>query len=117
MGMILPNADKAVVPIEKLIGYSLNTSHEVGKHKAKVFASALGLNSRDAEFLQKVILEKILSTEAIHFRTNMFGEHYFVDFDLTFKGKIAPIRTKWTINPEENFPRLTSCYVKRRVKK
>lgn len=39
----LPNADKAVVPLEKLLGYSLDSSHPVGKHKARVFASALGM--------------------------------------------------------------------------
>jgi hypothetical protein len=114
--MILPNAERAVVPIEKLINYSLNASHEVGKHKAKVFVSALNLYLEDAEFLRIAIVENILVTEAIHFRTNAFGEHYFVDFNLTFKGKIAPIRTKWTIDPNVNFPRLTSCYVKRKAK-
>jgi hypothetical protein len=115
--MILPNADNAVVPIEKLKDYSLNTSHEVGKHKAKVFESALNLHSEDAQFLRTAIIENILVTDAIHFVTNAFGEHYFVDFNLTFKGKTAPIRTKWTIATGKNYPRLTSCYVKRKAKK
>jgi hypothetical protein len=35
---ILPNVNKAVVPIEKLRDYSLNSSHDRGKHKARVFA-------------------------------------------------------------------------------
>jgi hypothetical protein len=40
--MKLPNSDKAIVPIEKLRDYSLNPSHSVGKHKARVFESVLG---------------------------------------------------------------------------
>jgi hypothetical protein len=45
---LLPNADKAVVPLEKLRGYSLASSHPVGKHKARVFASALEMTEDDA---------------------------------------------------------------------
>jgi hypothetical protein len=41
--MKLPNAEKAFVDIEKLSGYCLNTAHERGKHKARLFSSVLGL--------------------------------------------------------------------------
>ncbi|MFN9906791.1 MAG: DUF6883 domain-containing protein, partial [bacterium] len=36
--MRLPNARFAVVPVEKLVGYLLDESHPVGRHKARVFA-------------------------------------------------------------------------------
>ena len=39
----LPNPDRAVVDLAKLRDYCLNPQHEEGKHKARVFASALGL--------------------------------------------------------------------------
>ena len=47
---LLPNGDRAVVDIAKLTDYCLNPQHEDGKHKARVFASALGLGREDAEW-------------------------------------------------------------------
>ncbi len=55
--MKLPNAHRAVVDIFKLRDYCLNRRHEDGKHKARVFASALGLNETDAEWLRDRLLE------------------------------------------------------------
>ncbi len=40
--MKIPNAEYAVVDVEKLRKYSLNTEHEIGKHKAHVFSAVLG---------------------------------------------------------------------------
>jgi hypothetical protein len=38
---MLPNGHRAFVDVAKLRDYYLNPSHEDGKHKARVFASAL----------------------------------------------------------------------------
>ena len=54
--MILPNADKAVVPIEKLRDYVLNTSHRTGGHKAIVFASVLGWEEKTQANYKKYCL-------------------------------------------------------------
>lgn len=53
----LPNAGRAVVDIRKLRDYCLNPWHEDGKHKARVFASALGLGELDAEWLRDQLLD------------------------------------------------------------
>ena len=50
--MKLPNAERASIAIEKLRDYCLNADHPRGKHKARVFLSALGLTSEHAEWLQ-----------------------------------------------------------------
>jgi hypothetical protein len=55
--MKLPNAEKTFVDIKKLNGYCLNTAHERGKHKARLFSSILGLTSDNAEKLRKRLLE------------------------------------------------------------
>lgn len=39
--MKLPNAENAVVSIEKLRDYSLNPNHPEGKHKARAFLEKL----------------------------------------------------------------------------
>ncbi len=40
-----------IVPREKLESYLLDPQHDVGRHKARVFASALGIRQRDWEYL------------------------------------------------------------------
>jgi uncharacterized protein DUF6883 len=58
--MRLPNADRALVDIRKLVDYSLNKQHEVGKHKARVFEAALGLTTDDAMWLRERLLAAAL---------------------------------------------------------
>lgn len=70
---ILPNADKAIVPIEKLRDYSLNSSYDRGKHKARVFVSALGMTQEDAPRLRDMILQAVLTNEAVEIETNEDG--------------------------------------------
>ncbi|HEX8396387.1 MAG TPA: hypothetical protein VF644_03005 [Pyrinomonadaceae bacterium] len=109
---ILPNADKAIVPIEKLWDYSLNSSHDRGKHKARVFASALGMTQAVAPRLRDMILQAALINEAVEIETNEHGTRYTMDFQaLGLKGEIT-IRTAWIIDAGEDVPRLVSCYVK-----
>ncbi len=55
--MLLPNPQLAIVDIDKLSGYCLNPQHEDGKHKARVFAAALGIMQADAEWLRQRLLE------------------------------------------------------------
>lgn len=47
--MLLPNFEKASVDLEKLTAYALNASHPEGRHKARVFLSALGVTAADGE--------------------------------------------------------------------
>ena len=50
--MKLPHAERASVDIAKLRDYSLDVVHKEGKHKARVFAAALGLARNDADWLR-----------------------------------------------------------------
>ncbi|MDX2076396.1 MAG: hypothetical protein SFZ02_08180 [bacterium] len=107
----LQNPHKAIIPLEKLSEYALNPEHDEGKHKARVFKSALGLTQNDAPFLQKVIQEIIFTHEAKHESSNDYGERYVIDFELTTSVGTAIIRTAWIIRFSEDFPRLTTCYI------
>jgi hypothetical protein len=108
----LPNAERAVVEIEKLLTYSLNPEHEVGKHKALVFKAALGITLDDASWLRQTILQKVLDAEATRGPASPFGEKYVVDIEVERAGLKAIIRTAWIVDYGADFPRLTSCYVK-----
>ena len=87
--VMLPNVDRAVVDIAKLRDYCLNPDHEDGKHKARVFASALDLRQGDADLLRGRLLEAAVSEQAIMISKNRFGTLYVIDFLLTTSSKIS----------------------------
>ncbi len=109
---LLPNAEFAEVPIEKLRDYALNPEHPVGKHKARVFQLVLGLTVDDAAFLKDKILLAVLENEAILTRHDEYGKRFNMEFELENKGRSATIMTAWILVENELAPRLTSCYVK-----
>jgi hypothetical protein len=51
----LPNAENAIVEIAKLRDYCLSPTHLRGRHKARVFQSALKLAFDDATELQAAL--------------------------------------------------------------
>ena len=55
----VPNAEIAVVDLNKLQNYSLNLQHDRGKHKARLFLAILGLSRHDAKELQVILLAAI----------------------------------------------------------
>ncbi len=107
----LPNGDRAFVPLEKFTEYSLNPDHPSGRHKAKVFKSALGLTREDAGFLQQTVLSIAATDDALAVASTSYGERYVIDFTLTTDSGTARVRAAWIIRTDEDFPRLTSCYV------
>jgi hypothetical protein len=109
--MKLPNAERAVVEIEKLRDYCLSTTHPRGKHKAIVFASVLGITANEADVLRDQILSAALHNESIFTEQDEYGQRYIMDFEMESKGRKATIRTSWIIRVNEDFPRLTSCYI------
>ncbi len=109
---LLPNHPKACVATEKLREYCLNPFHPVGKDKATVFKSALGLTDQDANHLKRMIIEKLPESEAILGKEDQYGKRYIVDMKIRNLDNEAVVRTGWIIKKKESFPRLTTCYVK-----
>lgn len=109
--MRLPNLENAFIDNEKLTGYSLNLEHERGKHKARVFASVLGLTANEAPILRQAILNAIQTHPAIPSKGDNYGQRYVVDFEMTTHVGTAIVRTTWILLVDEDFPRLVSCYV------
>jgi len=112
--MKLPNAERAVVEIEKLRDYSLNLNHDRGKHKARVFHSALGLTQADAERLRQTVLSAARTEEASAGKLLPHGQLYTVDFDTQGLSGTLTIRTGWIVETGADFPRLVTCYVRKR---
>jgi hypothetical protein len=109
--MKLPNAEHAFVDIAKLRDYSLSAEHKEGKHKARVFAAALGLESDDAEWLRERLLDIANSEDCRPGRKTDYGQRYLIEFELSHGRKSARVRSIWIIRTGENFPRLVTCYV------
>ena len=109
--MLLPNPERAVVDIVKLRDYCLSPAHPVGKHKAKVFQSALGLTSADALFLQQTLLNAASVQEVTPGDLDLFGQRYTLDLDVVFHSRSARVRSSWIVLVAEDFPRLVTCYV------
>lgn len=110
--MKLPNAERAVVKLEKLTEYSLNSAHDKGGHKARVFAAALGITIADAEWLREEILRVARDGDATLTKTSIFGRHYEIDALIAHGEQAAVVRTAWIIDAGSDFPRLISCYVR-----
>jgi len=109
--MKVPGAEQAFIDIAKLRDYSLSSAHEEGKHKARVFAAALGLTEDDAEWLRQILLNVVRQSECHLGKKTPFGQRYIVDFPLTRHDKVARVRSVWNIRPDQNIPRLVTCYV------
>ena len=108
--MKVPNAASAVVDIRKLRDYCLNIRHDDGKHKARLFAAALGMTADDAAALRDALLQAVKTCEAQLGRRDLYGQRYIVDFIATWRSKQTMIRSAWIIEHASNKPRLTSCY-------
>lgn len=109
--MKLPNAEQASVDLAKLRDYALDPVHEEGKHKARVFAAALGLSRNDAGWLRERLLLAARNLDCTPGRKTEHGQRYAIDFDVTIRAQTARLRSAWNVRPTENFPRLVTCYV------
>lgn len=107
----LPNSENAVVDMRKLRDYCLSPGHPRGKHKARVFASALGLIAEDSEELRQALLSASVSEEAAPAEEDEYGKRYVLDFEMSTEAGSATVRSGWIIRSGEDFPRFTSCWV------
>ena len=109
--MKLPGGEKAIVDVKKLRDYCLSPVHPRGRHKARVFASVLGLTLLDADFLREELLRAAREADATVGDRDEYGERYTIDFELVRGDRRAAVRSMWIVRHTESIPRLTSCYV------
>src|SRR5437588_12637511 len=93
--MKLPGGDEAIVDIAKLRDYCLDPQHPRGRHKARVFASTLGLAQTDAEFLREALLRAAREADALVGESDEYGDRFTVDFGLDGGNRRAVVRSAW----------------------
>lgn len=108
-----PDFSKAKIDVSgKIHGYALNPNHPTGKHKARVFLTALGFTQADAVTLAQVIMWKASQMKPVLGQADEHGQRYTIDMPITGRnGKTAMVRTAWIVRPNETEPRLTTVYV------
>jgi hypothetical protein len=107
----IPFAERAFIDMRKLEDYCLDPTHPVGRDKAVVFRSALGFTAADAPALRDLILRAASTEEARLGRLDEFGQRYVIDFQASTSFRSARLRAAWIIRSDEDFPRLTTCFV------
>jgi hypothetical protein len=112
----LDNHERAWVSLEKLTAYCLNEQHPNGKEKATTFKLVLGIGVDDAEVLRQAILKGVFENDCQIREQDEYGTRYTVIMKIRIFEKDADITTGWIIRTGEDYPRLTSCYIKRRKK-
>jgi hypothetical protein len=109
--MKLPNGERAVVDIRKLRNYCLDPSSPKGRTKARLFAAALGVTERDAQFLRNALLTAAKAEMCEPREQDEYGRRYSIDFRLRTNTGEGVVRSGWIVLHDEDFPRLTTCFV------
>lgn len=109
--MKLPNGERAVVELEKILDYCLSPDHTRGKHKARVFLSSCGLTAEYADDLRDALLSAAVNLDAQSGEGDDYGQRYVIELEVTGPTATVRVRSAWIIRREEDFPRFVSCYV------
>jgi hypothetical protein len=109
----LIGADKAIINPSKLTEYALNPVHPVGKHKARVFESALGFNKNNAGDLMKQIQQGFKNNTPIAGKIDQYGERFTVDIPVTGPKGSGVVTSGWIYKPGSDVPELTTILVKK----
>lgn len=108
--MLLPHADKAYLPIEKLTAYLLSLSHPSGKSKAAFFHEH-GFDTSNAQELAALLLEMAKSHPVTGTITTSHGIKYIIDGELaTPHGGLVKLRMVWIMEPDDEGPRFVTAY-------
>jgi hypothetical protein len=109
--MKMPHAHAAVVDVGKLLNYVLNPAHPEGRHKARVFAAALGIDQRDADWLAAELRMATRDADFEMGTVDAYGARFACEVVLTRQHRSATVRAVWMIRKGEELARLVTCFV------
>lgn len=113
----LPNYKNTIIEDNKFTDYALNPYNERGRHKARVFESALGFNLSNWEQLKQAILDGLPYQEATPISETVFGKKYRVVLPITGVNKrTVDVITIWQYDRLSDKiisdkPRLVTLYI------
>jgi len=108
--MTVPSAERAIIAVEKLTDYLLNTSHKRGAAKARLLLS-VGYRPDAPRLLERDLRAQHLSLDATETSENAYGVVYEIDGPIvTPSGKTVRFRSIWQIDAGTNLPRFITMY-------
>jgi len=108
--MKLPNADRAIIPVEKLRDYLLSRESEEGRSKA-AFLENLGYNRNEWSVIEAHLRSQILPLDAEEVAPTKYGRKFIIKGPLTGPaGATARFVTVWIIPVGHELPRFVSGY-------
>lgn len=108
--MMLPNAEDAYIPPEKLTDYLLSGTHAVGKSKAKFFRSH-GYDEDNLHLLEGDLLSIPKYNEIKEQTDSPYGAKYVVRGTLeTPRRTTIVVDTVWLLEPPDERPRFITAY-------
>jgi hypothetical protein len=106
---MLLDAEKPIIPVEKLRDYLLSGSHPIGRYKATFFLN-LGYSQEGWTQLE-LDLRAVLSGVAEPADDSPYGQKFIVRGSLLGpSGRSARVITVWTILTGEAAPRFVTAY-------
>ena len=113
---LLPNREHAVIAVEKLENYVLNNEHARGKHKARVFQTALEIERRHASLLAELIEMSLSRAPAEQGQSNEYGDFWTTRHEIIgLNGQSAIVTVAWMFKKDaEHIPVFISCYIESR---
>jgi hypothetical protein len=108
--MKLPNADRAIVDEEKIVGYLLNRQHPDGAGKAKFYES-LGFDVSLWQVLADALKDLVKHSPVRCHVDSVHGSKYIIEGPLhTPSGRTEVVRSVWIIDHGKTVPRLVTAY-------
>lgn len=81
--------------------YVLSPDHEYGRHKARVFMAALGIDRDSWEYLREQITTRVVDAEVSEVRAGRYGLRYSVPMLIEgLNGQTHEVTTGWIIERE-----------------
>jgi hypothetical protein len=109
---LLPHFDQAVVQIEKLEDYVLNSEHPRGKHKARVFQSTLQIHRRHAKVLAEAIQSSLSRAPAEQAESSSHGDRWTTWHEIIgLNAQSVIVTVAWMFKKNaEHIPVFITCY-------
>ena len=108
--MTIPNAERAVIAVEKLTEYLLNMSHKRGAAKARLLLS-VGYRPDAPGLLESDLRAQHLSLHVTRTSENAYGVVYEIDGPIkTPSGKTVRFYSIWQTDAGTDVPRFITMY-------
>ena len=107
------NPDKLVISENKLTNYCLNKAHKTGGPKAVAFEKYLGYTQENSKKLDELIRKNITAADIVERKADEYGRTFQARFFVAdLHGKKILMVTGWKQSARDEYPRLTSAYLK-----